>query len=204
MWPISIRGAAVLLLPLLTACATGGLRDPSGDATVDAGASRDYAAALVLLEAGEDDRAATMLGEIAADQPGLAGPFANLALIEARRNRLDEAARLLAEAGKVCTNCAPVWNELGVVERRRGQFAAAEAAYRQALAADATFADARINLAVLYELYLQRPELALEQYVAVRASDSESPLAADVDKRIADLQRRAKPVERSAQLEAAL
>ena len=203
MWPTSISGTTLVLLtlPLLVACGAGGVREGQEAVSVDARAARDYAESLVLLQSGADDPAAKLLHEISTANPDLAGPLANLALIEARRDRLDEAARLLAEAAKVCTRCAPIWNELGVIERRRGQFAAAETAYRAALEADATLVDARVNLAVLYELYLQRPELALEQYVACRDQSSDSPLAVDIDKRIADLRRRAKPVERSAQLE---
>ena len=70
-----------------------------------------------------------------------------------------------------------------------------------AIAADANYANARFYLAVLYELYLQRPELALDQYARFSELTAADPAVAEVDKWIIDLQRRTTAVEGSAQLE---
>jgi tetratricopeptide (TPR) repeat protein len=55
-------------------------------------------------------------------------------------------------------------NELGIVERRLGKFADAEAAYQHTIAADPTYAPAHLNLGVLYDLYLAEPQKALDEF----------------------------------------
>jgi len=55
-------------------------------------------------------------------------------------------------------------NELGIVERRLGKFADAEAAYQRTIAADPTYAPAHLNLGVLYDLYLAEPQKALNEF----------------------------------------
>lgn len=159
--------------------------------------------ALTEIDGGDEAGAELRLEDLAAGHPDYAGPLVNLALISARRDELAPALVLLARALQVCTQCAPAWNELGVLQRRAGAFAEAEHAYRQALLADDGFASAHFNLGVLYELYLQRPELALEHYARFRELAGDDPAVAEVDKWMADLRRRVGAVERSAQLEGA-
>jgi Flp pilus assembly protein TadD len=55
-------------------------------------------------------------------------------------------------------------NELGIVERRLGKFAEAEAAYQRTIAAEPNYAPAYLNLGVLYDLYLAQPKKALDQF----------------------------------------
>jgi len=55
-------------------------------------------------------------------------------------------------------------NELGIVERRLGKFAEAEAAYQRTIAAEPNYAPAHLNLGVLYDLYLAQPQKALDEF----------------------------------------
>ncbi len=55
-------------------------------------------------------------------------------------------------------------NELGIVERKLGKFAEAEAAYQRTIAAEPNYAPAYLNLGVLYDLYLAQPQKALDQF----------------------------------------
>jgi len=157
-----------------------------------------FAEALALLEAGEDTQAESRLRALVDNYPDYAGPMVNLALIRARRDELDPAAALLERAVRACGQCAPAWTELGLVQRRQGRFVQAEQSYLAAIAADDGYANAHFNLAVLYDLYLQRPELALAEYGRYRDLDA---TPGEVDKWITDLQRRTRAVERSARLE---
>jgi tetratricopeptide (TPR) repeat protein len=214
MWPTSTEGrratartlgrCARLLLVGAALCGCAG-RTPQPDAVAaarpDPEAVSRYENALADLREGDDLQAEAQLQALAASHPGYAGPLVNLALIEARRGELAPATALLERAVTSCEHCAAAWNELGVLQRQQGRFAEAEQSYRNAIAADASHANAWFNLGVLYELYLQRPELALDHYARFRELQAEDPLAADVDKWIADLKRRARTVERSAQLE---
>jgi tetratricopeptide (TPR) repeat protein len=159
-----------------------------------------YAEALGWMDAGEDLQAAEIFRALAADYPDYAGPLVNLAIIEARAGRTDDSIRLLENALVVCTTCAPAWNQLGILFRRQGRFAEAEAAYLKALDADADYALAHYNLGVLYDLYQQQPASAVqhyELYVLLVDDDAQAP----VDKWIADLRRRIGQPPQTAQAE---
>lgn len=216
MWPTSTEAAAGPL-PMLRACAVAlcalalgacsGMAQRPDDAQAVAGpdpvAVAEFEQAVAVLVAGDEAAAEARFTTLAAAHPDYAGPLVNLAVIRARRAELEPAAALLERAVAVCTNCAPAWNELGVVQRRQGRFADAEQSYQRAIAAAEGYAPAWFNLGVLNELYLQRPAAALDCYQRFRTLQATDPLMKDVDKWIADLERRTGAVARSAQLEAA-
>jgi tetratricopeptide (TPR) repeat protein len=202
--PLLRRALPALLAAFLAGCGGSGTR-PDAAAVVAAGqdpaAMARYETALADLAAGDELAAEAKLQALAAEHPDYAGPLVNLALIQSRRGETEPAVQLLERALATCTHCAPAWNELGLLQRRQGRFPEAERSYREALAVEPGYANAWFNLGVLYELYLQRPELALEHYARFRELQADDPAGADVDKWIADLKRRARVVERSAQLE---
>lgn len=204
-WLTTIRPVVLgALILLMTACGSAGPRPEKG-ATVETGPApalvADYQQALRQLEDGDEAGAQARLQALAGEHAEYSGPLVNLALIHARRGELDEAGALLERAVAVCTRCAEAWNELGVVQRRQGRFDEAERSYLAALTADPGYGNAHFNLGVLYELYLRRPALALDQYTRYLGLHAESPEAADVEKWMADLKRRVGTVERSARLE---
>jgi tetratricopeptide (TPR) repeat protein len=194
----------VVLASFTTACGGIGAK-PEPVAAVPAGPEpavlAEYGQALAALESGDEAAAERGFQALADAHPDYAGPLVNLALIRARRDATDEAVALLEQATAVCATCAPAWTELGVLHRRQGRFADAERAYLKAVEADPDYASARFNLGILYELYLQRPELALEQYERFRELQVEDPESGTVGKWVADLERRVRAVERSARSE---
>lgn len=194
------RAAGTMALVLLTvAFALGGCAGSAPTRVMDAEASAEpvfpadatdrYAHALGWMDAGEDARAADEFRALAADYPDYAGPLVNLAILESRLGNTDAGINLLSNAVVICENCAPAWNQLGILYRRQGRFAEAESAYLKALAADPDYALAHYNLGVFYDLYQQQPANAVEhyeRYVALSGAGDPAP----VDKWIADLRRR--------------
>ncbi|MBI3367593.1 MAG: hypothetical protein HY021_03830, partial [Burkholderiales bacterium] len=81
-------------------------------------------------------------------------------------------------------------NAEGIAQREAGRFAQARAAYERAIAIDARFAPAQLNLGILWDLYLHDSAKALAQYDAFQALMGND---ATVAKWIADLKNRKPP-----------
>jgi tetratricopeptide (TPR) repeat protein len=169
----------------------------------DPAAIAGFEQALASLRGGDAVRAEAQLQALVSTYPDYSGPLVNLARIRAARGETGPAGELLERAVTVCTRCAAPWTELGIIRRQQGRFRDAEQSYLKAIAADHDYANAHFNLGILYELYLGRPDMALQQYARFRELNAQDPVALDVDKWMADLSRRVKPIERSAQVEEA-
>lgn len=98
------------------------------------------------------------------DFPGKTGPHTNLGIVYAKTNRKAQAAAEFTKAVTISSKNAAAHNWLGVLARERGEYPRAEQWYKQALAADSSYADAQLNLAILYDQYLKRPGDALAAY----------------------------------------
>jgi len=206
----------VFLAGAMTACGTTGrlsdpaLADPAlagqEGAAVAAPASPEiearYAALLLRLRAG-DAAAIADLESFSMEYPGFAGPLLNLGLIRARSGDEAGARTLFERAALVCSHCGSVWNELGVLHGRHGRFAEAEEAYQRAIEVEPGFAAAYYNLGIIYELYIQRPELALRNYEQYLQLGGAADDGGDVQKWVADLRRRVAATPTAARAEGA-
>jgi tetratricopeptide (TPR) repeat protein len=123
------------------------------------------------------------------------GAHVNLAIIHAN-NENNAAARAALDAALSLDPDHPAaLNQLGMLLRRSGKFLEAEAAYMKAVTVKPDYALAHYNLGVLNELYLQRLDVALqnfENYQAIVGEDKQ------VEKWIADLRRRVAATQRTA------
>jgi tetratricopeptide (TPR) repeat protein len=127
-------------------------------------AAQQYAQALQLMKSGRNTDAELEFKQLAVGYPQLSGPQLNLGLLYLHDSRLAEAETAFKAALDLSPANPVAGNELGIVERRLGKFAEAEAAYRRTIAADSQFAAAHLNLGVLYDLYLAEPKKALDEY----------------------------------------
>jgi Flp pilus assembly protein TadD len=102
--------------------------------------------------------------------------------------KLEEAVAAFTESARLAPASAAPLNELGLVHRQRGDFAAAADAYTRALAIDAQHAATLRNFGVLRDLYQDDPAAALELFEKYKAITGEDR---PVTSWIADVRQRA-------------
>jgi Flp pilus assembly protein TadD len=126
----------------------------------------DYEAAVRMLEEARYEPAITLLLDVTERAPEVAAAHLALGIAYARADNLDLAEASLQKALKQNPQHPAAYNELGLVQRRKGQFAESRASYEAALAQFADFHYAHRNLAILCDLYIGDYACALEQYEA--------------------------------------
>lgn len=124
----------------------------------------DFQQALTLMEQERWDEAASLLSQIATESPLLAGPVLNLGIIHLQKGELGQAIAAFKEATNRHPENPYIYIYQGIAQRQQGLFKQAEASYLKALDLAPNYAQANINLGILYELYLQQPEKALLHY----------------------------------------
>jgi len=206
-WTDGLLKAALLAVAAVALASCGTVGAPTG--AIAAGElpspqlQATYDSLLARVQSG-DAAALADLGKFSAAHPDLAGPLVTLGLERARAGDEAAAADYLQRATTVCTRCGPAWSELGVLSRRQGRFADAERAYLRAIELQPGYAPAYYNLAVLYELYIPRPELALENYERYLQLGGDGAGAdGDVEKWAVDLRRRVGDTPKTARTEPA-
>jgi tetratricopeptide (TPR) repeat protein len=163
---------------------------PASAAAVAPDAQRAFDAARADLRAGRTAEAERAFSALAAAHADLGGAQANLGLIYRNAGKPDESVAALEKAVQASPAQPLFLNQLGISYRHQGAFAKARDAYERALALDANFADAHLNLGVLLDLYLADPAAALahyERYVALAPAGDPA-----VGKWVADLKVRQK------------
>lgn len=117
-----------------------------------------------LLREGQLDAAQVLFEELTEDQPELAGPWVNLGYIHLARSEPEQALAAFEHALDANPRNCEALTQMGVMSRKNGQFDEAELYYQSCLDAQPGYANARLNLAILYELYMGRLGEALAAY----------------------------------------
>ncbi len=165
------------------AAAAGGTANPSAPGVaagvsahpqVSPAAQADFDRVVSYMRAGNAVEAELGFKRLSLQYPQFAAPLVNLAILQRKDGRLDQAEETLKSAVAHERGSAVAWNELGATQRMRGQFKDAASSYEQAIAADPHYAPAWRNLGVLSDLYLGDPGRALtafEQYRQLTGED---------------------------------
>jgi Tfp pilus assembly protein PilF len=126
----------------------------------------DYSRAIGLLEQQRYADGIAVLVDITAKVPTLTAAHVDLGIAWGKSGDTAKAEASLKRALELNPRHPVAWNELGVIQRRQGKFAEARAAYQKALEAAPEFHFARLNLAIVCDLYLADTACALENYLA--------------------------------------
>ncbi len=154
-----------------------------------------YEQAAAAMAAGDYVDAELRFKEFLLQYPQYPGAYVNLAIIHANNDNNDAARSVLDAALALNPNHPAALNQLGMLLRKNGKFLEAEAAYMKAVTVNPDYALAHYNLGVLNELYLQRLDIALQNFEAYQALVGEDK---QVAKWIADLRRRVAATQRTA------
>ena len=129
-----------------------------------------YYEALNYLLDGQLEQGIVILEKVAAAAPLVTAPRIDLGMAYHRQGNLDAAERNLLQALDLNADHPVAHNELGIVYRKAGRFAAAKRHYEAAIAVFPGYHHARRNLAILCDLYLGDYDCALDQYEAYLAT----------------------------------
>lgn len=166
-----------LMLVYFAATAMAARKEPPGvhvsetgftiveSARIDGATRSDYARAAGLLAQQRYADGIALLQAITAKQPALTAAHVDLGIAYAKTGELDKAEASLKRALELQPRHPIAWNELGLVQRRQGKLGDARASYEKSLAAAPGFHFARLNLAVLCDLYLADAGCALDNYL---------------------------------------
>ncbi|MEW6683144.1 MAG: tetratricopeptide repeat protein [Nitrospirota bacterium] len=126
-----------------------------------------------LVEDGKFKEARTVFENLRTNYPHVSVFHNNLGVVYKRLGLLPEAVAAYQQAIEIQPQYPEAYYNLGLALREQGEFRQAEDAYRRALDVAPDFRDATYNLAVLYDLYLNEPEKAIQHYETYLASGGE-------------------------------
>lgn len=124
----------------------------------------EYNEALSLMKANNLDKAVSIFKRLISVYPNLAGAFVNLAFIHNAKSEQDKAENYFKSALEINPKNTDALLGLATARQKNGNFKEAERFLLTAEASDKKNTDVQFNLAVLYELYLQQYDDAIEHY----------------------------------------
>ena len=156
--------------------------------SLDVQSQKSYQAALAAMQNNQDANAEALLTAVVKARPEFVEARTNLGIVEFRLGRNARAEEELKRVIADDPNNTVAYNYLGLIYRTNGQFPQSKMMYLQALSINANYANAQLNLGILYDLYLRDLPKALESYQRYQKMLPQEDK--DVTKWLADLKRR--------------
>jgi tetratricopeptide (TPR) repeat protein len=162
----------ILSITALTACAPVPEKDSvttaqTGMVETSAVSSADrekYKSGLIALSNNNDSKAERIFNDLLEDQPELAGPYTNLALIQFKKKDYALSLELVNKALQRNPEQAQAYQLRAQVLVTNGKINDAEKDYIKAIELKPDYINAHYNLALLYDIYLQDIALAIKHY----------------------------------------
>lgn len=138
--------------------------DDSAEVAAKGDPDQRFQQALALMKARQIEPAQAAFLELSRDYPEFSGPLTDLGILYAQGSQLSLAVASLSRAVALKPDNEIAHNWLGTLHRENGDFMRAEQAYQAAIAAKPGYPQAHLNLAILYDVALHRPQQALQGY----------------------------------------
>jgi Tfp pilus assembly protein PilF len=123
-----------------------------------------YQKALELMKNKSFDEAHRIFSELIASYPNLAGAYVNLAFINKAKSDDTKAEENINKALEINPNNVDALIQRAAYSQNKGEFKKVELYLLTAEAADSSNEIVQYNLAILYELYLQQYDDAIDHY----------------------------------------
>lgn len=123
-----------------------------------------YTAAIQFLKYNKPENARLILENIEKNNPGISGVHLNLALIYYASNKFKLARQQVDKALLLSPKNIIAYNLSGTLFRKQGKYKLARSAYATAIKISPDYADAHLNMAILFDIYLQYWEDAKLHY----------------------------------------
>jgi Flp pilus assembly protein TadD len=196
-----MRGGALTLAGALLVCACASAQKPRPAPVAREGAGftvservrvsgdvrADFERAIALLREQQYEKGIALLVRVTAAAPDLTAAHLDLAMAYQRVGDLARAEASALQGLRSSPQHPVALNELGMIQRKTGRYAEARQSYEKALALQPSFHFARLNLAILCDVYLADTGCALEHYEQYARSLPNDPA---VEQWIADVRSR--------------
>jgi len=126
--------------------------------------NEQFEEALAALKARKFQDARNGFEKLAKEHPEFSGPLTNLGILDAKADARQAAVRNFSRAVANNPRNAIAYNWLGILYREIKAYGSAENAYLKSIAADPSNPAVVLNLAILYDVYMNRPVDALARY----------------------------------------
>lgn len=134
----------------------------------------EYEKGLDLMKAKSYDQAHIIFTKLTTSYPNLAGAYVNLALIYNAKSDGNKAELTISKALEINPNNVDALIQMAVLSQKSGRFKDVERYLLTAEAIESSNQIVQYNLAVLYEIYLQQYDDAInhyENYLALTSND---------------------------------
>lgn len=125
---------------------------------------RLYQQGIDALSLREYDEAQIIFAEFIEKYPSMAGAYVNLALIAYRQENFESSESLVAKAIELNPAQAQAYHLRAQLHLKNGDIKKAMTDYIEAITIKPDYINAHYNLALLYDIYLQDIEQAIQQY----------------------------------------
>ena len=182
------RISCVALIVMVSACAMQTQRSSETQGGVASKRNLpQYREAIDAAKEGDTLKAISLLQKVTKANPDFSIAHTDLGLQYLRENDLDKAEKSFEKSISLDSANFVAYNHRGVILRKRGDFSGAEKMYKEAISHKSDYANAHLNIAVLYDIYLYDHERAMSHYKRYQSLTNSSDKL--VAKWVVDLER---------------